>query len=49
VDLDQYIIVPDFRFRHFAEPYGVLAFITIEDECLHGLFLEFDGNGRSSC
>src|SRR5439155_22395891 len=37
VDLDQYIIVPDFRIRHFAETYGALAFIAIDDECLHGL------------
>jgi len=36
--LDQYIIVPDFRFRHFAETYCALVFITIDDECLHGLF-----------
>jgi hypothetical protein len=40
VDLDQYIVVPDFRLRHFAEPNGVLALITIDDECLHGLLLK---------
>src|SRR5207249_5828347 len=47
VDLDQYIIVPDFRFRHFAETYCALAFITIDDECLHGLVRAYAANAVS--
>jgi len=35
VDLDEHIIVPDFRLRHFAETYRAL--VTVDDECLHDL------------
>jgi len=48
VDLDQYIIVPDFRFRHFAETYCALAFITIDDECPHGLSVVHPKIGSSA-
>src|SRR5438874_10252981 len=45
MDLDQYIIVPDFRFRHFGETYCALAFVTIDDECPHGLSKRLLGSG----
>jgi hypothetical protein len=35
VNLDQNIILPQLRIRHFASPHTVGASVTIEDECLH--------------
>ena len=39
VDLDQDVIVPQLRDGHFARPHTVVAAITIDDECLHDVFL----------
>ena len=39
VDLDQYVIVVHLRLRHFAMPHSVVVSITIENECLHDVFL----------
>jgi hypothetical protein len=35
VDLDQYVVLPDLRVRHFASPHAIGASITIDDECFH--------------
>jgi len=38
VDGDQYIMVANVRFRHFAEAQCAVALVTIDDECLHDCF-----------
>jgi hypothetical protein len=38
MDLDQYVIVPQLRVWHFANPYAALFSIAIDDECLHDVF-----------
>ena len=35
VNLDQDVILPQLRVRHFASPHAIGASVTIEDECLH--------------
>jgi hypothetical protein len=35
VDLDQHIILAQFRIRHFADPAALFLPITFDDECLH--------------
>ena len=35
LNLDQNVILPQFRVWHVASPYAIGASVTIEDECLH--------------
>jgi hypothetical protein len=39
VDLDQYVLVPQLRVWHFACPHNLVASITVDDDCLHDVFL----------
>src|SRR6266700_3563387 len=43
VDLDQDVILPQLRVWHVASPHAILASITIDDKCLHHLFLLLSG------
>jgi acetoacetate decarboxylase len=38
MDLDQNIIIPQLRFRHFTKPQDALFLVSIDDECLHDVF-----------
>jgi hypothetical protein len=39
VDLDQYVLVSQRRVWHLARPHNLVASKTVDDDCLHDVFL----------